>query len=295
MHGASSRSGLRARAWCSALAVLVCALVLSVASARALQLQRLHVTSFTLTSDVPRARLEEPFHLIVSLHVRENVPEIDNLDLPDFFGVEELGDERHLSAGANGTDYREVLTLVAHQTGSIQFTPATLAAIDARDGKPKRFLTNNLTLQVTGGIAQVSRAVGGALVSLLRVVALLLALGVVALIFMRRRAAIPVDPPAPIEAPPQSPRSPQDGARDALALLRVERNRPSVLALRRELWAIVGAREGETLADALRHCPDHDTSTRAVLRTAERAAFINDAYLQTSIEDVIDVTERYLQ
>ncbi|MGZ6246678.1 MAG: hypothetical protein ACXWNM_13000 [Vulcanimicrobiaceae bacterium] len=287
---------MRARAWSSALAALACSLLFSTAVAPALQLARLHVTSFTLGADVSRVRLEEPFHLIVSLHVTENVPRIDNLDLPDFFGVEELGDERHISSGPAGTDYREVLTLVAHQSGRIHFTPATLAAIDARDGKPKRFLSNDLTLQVVGGVAQVSHAIGNALATLLRVILVLLALGVVALIFVRRRSAAPVPPPAPIARPDPPPvASPGARAGDALAVLRAERGRPEALALRRELWAIVGAREGETLADALRHPGAADAATRAVLRAAERAAFINDAHLQTAIDDLIEVTERFLE
>ena len=49
--------------------------------ARAEPLQRLTVTSFTLSADTAKPELEVPFHLIVSLHVRENVPEIGNITL----------------------------------------------------------------------------------------------------------------------------------------------------------------------------------------------------------------------
>lgn len=280
--------------------MLAVAALVTGGSAQALQLQRLHVTAFTLSADVARVRLEQPFHLLVQVHVTENVKKLDNLNLPDFFGVEELGDERALSAGRGGTDYREVLTLVAHQSGSLHFTPATLAAIDARDGRPKRFLSNDLTLQVTGGVSQVTRVIRADVTAALRVALVLLAILVaifIALRLSRSRPAAPAPEPLPVEVPPPTPAAPtaRERTRAALARLRSERDRPAAIVLRRELWASIGAREGETLADALAHPAAREPRIRGVLRAAERAAFVNDAYLQTAIDDLMDATERYLE
>lgn len=132
----------------AALAIALCALFPAVVGAA--PLQRLAVTSFTLTADTAKPELEVPFHLFVSLHVREAVPEIDNLNLPVLVDVELLGDSRATQAGPGGTDYRETITVVAHHTGTIALAPATLQVIDARDGKAKQYSTNPLTLQVTG-------------------------------------------------------------------------------------------------------------------------------------------------
>ena len=124
-------------------------------------LQRLTVTSFTLYAPTrPSRELEVPFHLIVSLHVRETVPEIDNIKLPVLVDVELLGDERATQAGPGGTDYRETITVVAHHTGKIALAPATLQAIDARDGKAKQYSTNPLTLQVVGATLRTRRHAG---------------------------------------------------------------------------------------------------------------------------------------
>jgi hypothetical protein len=288
---------LRARAWSRALGALVVTIMLGASRAQALPLQRLHVTSFALSSNAARVPLEQPFYVIVTLHVTENVAELPNITLPDFFGVEELGDERHTNSGAGGTDYREVLTLVAHQSGTIHFTRASLAAIDARDGKPKRFLSNELNVTVTGGVASARATVAGlrgALVSS-ALVALAFGLAIVALFGLRRPLlqAPPAPPVArPVDVPPAPPESPQERLRRALDALRTARSRPSALLVRRELWATIGAREGETLADALEHPGAALAGMHAALRAAERAAFINDAYLQTAIDELLDTMER---
>ncbi|MGH8163681.1 MAG: hypothetical protein ACREP1_05025, partial [Rhodanobacteraceae bacterium] len=167
-----------------ALAAVAGAAIVSASGASALQLQRLHVTTFTLTADVSRAQLERPFHLTVAIHVSEDVAQLQNVELPDFFGAEELGDEHHTIAGPGGTDYREVLTLVAHQSGTLHFTPATLAAIDARDGMPKRFLSNALTLAVGGGVAGLQNTASRAGAVILRLILLGIVIAV-AIAFVR--------------------------------------------------------------------------------------------------------------
>ena len=190
----------------AALAIALCALFPAVV--RAAPLQRLTVTSFTLTADTAKPELEVPFHLIVSLHVRETVPEIDNIDLPVLVDVELLGDTRATQAGPGGTDYRETITVVAHHTGKIALAPATLQVIDARDGKGKQYSTNPLNLQVVGAtIPTAPDEVTPALWNIARQLlgwVLIWAIGIGAIVLIvvllaRRR---PQAAPAPVGTPP---------------------------------------------------------------------------------------------
>ncbi len=89
--------------------------------------------------------------------MRERVAQITNLNLPLLADVELLGDERQTLSGRDGTQYREAITVVAHHAGSLAIAPATLQAIDARDGKPKQWYTNGLTLYV-GGVSALDTA-----------------------------------------------------------------------------------------------------------------------------------------
>ncbi|MHB8230394.1 MAG: hypothetical protein ACYDG0_06355, partial [Vulcanimicrobiaceae bacterium] len=141
-----------------ALALL---LLLPMGQARAQSLQRLDVTSFTLSSDTGAPQLERPFHLIIAVSVTESESRLDNLVLPSFFGLEELGDARRLVAGSNGTRYRETITVVAHRSGTIHVTPAYLDAVDARNGRPTRFISNALVLHVGGGLEAPAAAARG--------------------------------------------------------------------------------------------------------------------------------------
>jgi hypothetical protein len=123
----------------AALALSAVAVTATALSVSAQSLARLTVQSFVLSTDNPRPRLDVPFHLIVTLHVRERVTQIANLELPMLADLELLGDERETVSGTNGTQYRETITVVAHRAGPIAIAPATLQAIDARDGmKPVR-------------------------------------------------------------------------------------------------------------------------------------------------------------
>ena len=109
----------------------------------------------SLSADTSAGRKSTtPFHLIVTLHVRENVMRIDNLELPLLAELELLGDERETQSGSRGTQYRETITVVAHHAGTVAIAPATLQAIDARDGKPKQCYTNQLRLHVAGAPAR---------------------------------------------------------------------------------------------------------------------------------------------
>jgi hypothetical protein len=290
------------------LAIALCALFPAVV--RAAPLQRLTVTSFTLTADTPKPELEVPFHLIVSLHVREAVPEIDNLNLPVLVDVELLGDSRATQAGPGGTDYRETITVVAHHTGKIVLAPATLQVIDARDGKAKQYSTNPLTLDVTGAALAVpgpesqtvQEMLAGVWVVIRGLVVWIVGLGALVLLVVvlaRRRpqtVPAPVTPvaPAPAPRPVASPRSRRERLQDALTVLRADRNRPTAVRVRGVVWELIGASEGETLADVLCRPEAGDPRVAGVLRALERAAFTYDDDIPPAIDAACEALERFL-
>jgi hypothetical protein len=261
---------------------------------------RLAVQSFTLSSDSARPRVDEPFHLIVALRVRQRLDQVANLQLPMLADVELLGDERQTVSTPNGTQYRETITVVAHRVGAITFAPATLQAIDARDGKPKQWFTNGLTVYVSGVSAPALRQEAGLMLQ--RVAAalrlLLWALGVAAIVavivvVLRRRprpiavTVIPPEPPPPILA-----RSRGEQFEDALTVLRAERTRASAVVVRTAIWRMLGAGDGETLGDVLRRPESADPVMRGLLIALERSAFTYDGDLRGAIEDACAALER---
>jgi hypothetical protein len=289
----------------AALAIALCALVPAVA--RAAPLQRLTVTSFTLSADTAKPELEVPFHLIVSLHVRETVPEIDNINLPVLVDVELLGDTRATQAGPGGTDYRETITVVAHHTGKIALAPATLQVIDARDGKAKQYSTNSLNLEVVGATIpttpdEVSPAIwnigrqllGWLLIWAIGIGAIVL---IVVLLARRRPQAAPAPvgtPPPPAPRPAMPMRTRRERLQDALTVLRADRNRPTAVRVRAVVWELIGASEGETLADVLRRPEAADPRMAGVLRALERAAFTYDDDVAPAIDAACEALERFL-
>jgi len=226
--------------------------------------------------------------------------------------LELLGDEREMTTGVSGTQYRESITVVAHDAGTIALAPATLQAIDARDGKAKEWFTNSLTLYVTGAPSRALNAgwhaLLAAMLAVLRFVAWLLAwvlgIGCAAMILLllirRRRRAVqslnltPAVPPAPPPAPALR-RSRRQQAHDALTVLRAERSRPAAIAVRGAIWRMVGASEGETLADVLRRADARDATTRALLIALERSAFTYDADFSAAVDDACSALERFIE
>ncbi len=276
-------------------------------TSRAQALQRLTVLSFTLSADTRNPQIEVPFHLIVQLRVRERISEIDNLELPILAELELLGDERRIESGPAGTLYRETITVVAHHGGAIALAPATLQAIDARDGKPKQWFTNQLTLQVAGPRLEPLQSAAGALrtawvvalralVWLAWIAGTLCAIAVLIFIFRRRPTPVmPVQTSQPPASPPViPPRSRRDQLQDALSVLRAEPTRTTAVRARALLWRMVGASDGETLADVLRRPEAADARMRELLRALERAAFTYDDDLTNAIHDACTTLERYL-
>jgi hypothetical protein len=211
--------------------------------------------------------------------------------LPSFSSAEELGDERVLSSGPQGTVYRETLRLVAHARGPLTIGSAYFDAIDARDGKPKRFISNDLRLQVEGGpLLDVWGTLLAIVRTLIELILLAAAIFVVISVF-RRRPAPKVEPGPIVSQPVVVPPSPHDVLRERLEDLRVRRDRGSVLRVRAALWNMLGARDGETLADVLRRPQAHESRTRSLLLLVERAAFIEDERLHEAIDAVLSERE----
>lgn len=270
-----------------------------VTQVRAQSLQRLTVTAFTLSADTAHPQFEVPFHLIVALHVRERVREIDNLDLPILAELELLGDVRAVKATRSGSDYRETITVVAHHTGTIAIAPATLQAVDARDGKAKEYFTNPLRLHVAGGplepLQDAGSAFGTAVRWLVWLALWLVGIGALVLVVVlvaRRRPAerIVIAPPvAPAEL---APRSRTDVFEDALLVLRADASRASAVRARAAVWASLGANAGETLADVLHRPQARVPATRGVLIALERAAFTHDDDLRAAIDDACAALQR---
>lgn len=280
----------------AALAALLA--VLPVAPAPGQVLQRLTVQSFELSADTTSPRIETPFHLIVSLRVRQRVAQIANLNLPLLAQLELLGDERVTTSSANGTQYRETITVVAHDAGAVAIEPATLQAIDASDGKPKEWFTNTLTLHVGG--PPPAKVLGAALGAGLRIVLWLVlwVIGIACIVFIailllrRRRPVVVVA--APPQPPPMRVRSQREQAQDALAVLRKERTRAAAVVVRGAIWRMVGASDGETLGDVLRRTDSRDEMMRGLLIALERSAFTYDQDLQAAIEDACSALERFV-
>lgn len=283
---------------------MLCLAAATPAVAGAQSLQRLTVQSFVLTADTAAPRIETPFHLIVTLRVRERVTQIYNLDLPILAQLELLGDERATSTGPHGTQYRETITVVAHNGGPLAIAPATLQAIDARDGKAKEWYTNALALHVSGGTSQtVGRSASAAFAAvrgLVRFFFMLLvwvlavgSLAALVVLLFRRRPAVKA-PPAPPATPPLPARSRRQEAQDALLVLRAQRSRQAAVAVRASIWRMAGASDGETLSDVLRRPGCGQEPMRGLLIALERSAFTFDDDLRAAIDDACSALERYI-
>jgi hypothetical protein len=283
--------------------VLCAALALSAfatpAATRAQPLQRVTVTQFRLTANTTTPKLEEPFRLVITVHVRERINDLEDLDLPILAALEILGDERTLSSDSGGTTYTETIDAVAHHTGRITIDPAILDVIDARDGRPKQYESNPLVLVVGAAPLAPLNNAGSAIVPLLRaltrimltILTVIAFIAVVILLF-RRPARAPVAAGPAVEPMLEPPCDPRARLRDALATLRVERTRATAMRVRAVARGLVGAGETETLGDVLRRPGANDPSMRALLISLERAGFTYDVDLQPAIDAAIAQLER---
>jgi len=289
----------------AALAVaLACAIGLCALAARAQALQRLTVQSFALNADTGAPRVDIPFHLVVTLRVRQRVARIDNLELPMLAELELLGDERRLQSGPQGTLYSEIVTVVAHHGGTLTIGPALLQAVDARDRRAKQYSTNGLTLQIAGappsfgGVEEAAQRFSSAAFRLALIAfGIACAIAVIGFVVVRRRspvAAVVEDVPyEPIASRP--PRSMDDELRDALRVLRAEPSQANAVLVRALVWNMLGADAGRTLTDVLQ-CPEaSEPAMRDVLRALERAAFTYAGDVPAALDNARGALERYLE
>jgi hypothetical protein len=288
------------------VAILFCLLAAVVQFALGQTLARLTVESFELGADTMSPKIDVPFHLVLTLRVHERVAEVQNINLPILAELELLGDERVTASHPHGTLYRETITVVAHNAGAVTIAPATLLAIDARDGKAKEWYTNSLRLRVVGSSSNVLRNGGRALFAasaaalrlLLWLLLWILGIGciaVIVLLLVRRRGRLPEPSPKPAPSARSFPeRSQREQAQDALAVLGAQRSRAAAVAVRTAIWGMVGASDGETLGDVLQR-PDARAGTmRQLLIALERSAFTHDDDLRAAIEDACSALERYI-
>jgi hypothetical protein len=256
-------------------------------AAHAELLQRLHVDDFKMAADTRHPEVGVPFHVTLTVHVREPITRLQYLSLPTFFGLESLGERHRVARSRNGGSiYQETLTLVARTPGPTAIGSAYLDAVDLRDSKTKRFISNNLILNVIGKPLPNPRATAGAM--LLGILALLLlaaGLFIAWKVYRRKRPAVTAFETAPRTE--KAPPVPLIGLDEALARLRTRRDRSSVLRVREALWSAAGANPGETLGDVLQREGAHGDGLGRMLVAFECAAFVNDTRLQQAIDDAL--------
>jgi hypothetical protein len=235
----------------------------------------------------------EPFHITIGTHVDERVVELDNLTLPDLSGFESLGDERRCVASGTGSECMEIVTLDATVAGRRTIAGATLDAIDARNGKPSRFTTDAVTIDVTGAAPDpVGDTISNFLFGAIRgaIVFVLVVVGVFALIWgfaSRRRTSMPPPPPAvpyvPVAQPPPDPLA---RFRELVDELARDPSRANVRKVRDAMRASVGARDEETFGDlAARHAAE--PAVLDALGAVERAAFCEDDRVADAAREAI--------
>jgi hypothetical protein len=285
------------RARVAALA-FVAALVSSGGSARAQTYATLHVRSFTMSVDRASVAVGEPFHLTIAAHVDERVVQLDNLTLPDLSGFESLGDERRCVASATGSDCVEIVSLSPTIAGRRTIPGATLDAIDGRNGKPSRFTTDAIVLDVSGPPGD---PLGDGITSFFfgairaGVVFVLVVIGVFALIWgfaSRRRSPSAVGPLASAYvAPVEAAADPFARYRELVDALAREPSRANVLRVREAMRAGMFARDEETYGDLVARGAADPTVLDA-LRAVERAAFCEDDRVADAAREALPFLNR---
>ena len=272
----------------SALAAIV---VADVASAQ--ELATLHVRDFSLSADRTGVRVGEPFHITITARLGERLTALDNVTLPNLSGFEEIGDERRCSDESSGSTCIETLTLEPTQPGDQTIGAATLSAIDARTGRPSRFITGTLAIRVAGSGpfgGDVRDSLYGLAEGLLRfaLIALLLLLAAAALWWGYRRR--PAREPA-LASQPGTPAvrmgEPPAGFGSLVAALAAEPTRERVFAVRQALRERANAREDETLADLVRRRALPDGPAVVALAAVERASFCEETRLPEAIAEAL--------
>ncbi len=252
--------------------------------AAAQQLARLHVRAFTLAADPVNLNVGDTMRLRIVTRVDENLFELDNVTLPDLSGFESLGDERRCASGNRGTQCIEIMTLAPTAPGDLTIGPATLEAVDARNGRPSRFATNSVRVHVAPVAGTFAGSVFDAVLKPLGILVLVAALAYAFLRFSSRRASRPALP-APVVVPPPPPTAEPPALEAMVDALAARPTRSNVLAVRGELRRRVGALERETLADlTARNAARGERNLAEALRAVEFAAFADEARLAGAID-----------
>ena len=268
---------------------LALAFAVIVAPARAQSLARLHVAAFAMSIDRSSARVGEPLHLSIAARLGEPLTALDDVTLPDLAAFDELGDERRCTASTIGSTCVETIALAARRGGILTIAPAELDAIDARNGRASRFLTNAVTVRIEGGAAgdgvrdTIDDLAGVFLRGTLVVVVVLgAALALVWAIGRRRPGPAAAPALAPIEAPVDA----DARYRNLVRELEREPTRERARAVRDALRSRAGARDDETLGDLVSRGAI-PPGARASAFALERAAFCEDERVDDAIRAVL--------
>jgi hypothetical protein len=270
----------------------------------------LHVRAFTMSADHRTLRVGDKLHIVVDLQVDETVAQCTNVLLPDFYGFDSLGDERRTYTRPAGSDCSEIVTLSPTVAGWRTIAPATLDAVDANTSQPSHFSTNTVTVDVLDAPLQTGTILRNTLVQMLKAVIILLLMTIVGVgVYwgfrrtlpgfgaVRRIARQPMQPAeeeaAEASAPPAPPLDESARWAAVAAALSAQPTRQSVLAVRTILRDRVRAREDEVFGELLaRVASTTDPALLDVMRTIERAAFIDDANLPATVRDAVRALER---
>ncbi len=256
-------------------------LALGAAAVPAQAYPTLHVIA--LSQRVDRGWVEPGgvFHVTIHVKIAQRRDRLDELILGSFDDCEIISNETIRTALPDGTDFVERLAVQALAPGAATISPAYIDALDPSIGKPMRFSSNAVRVEVRGAALA---AAPHATFSLRRLVlaativaGLFAAAFVLYVLFVRRRrvpAKAPAAPVAVVTTPPPAPLpAPGERLSRAAHAFRTERAPATLMALRAVLFELAGVGAGATLVDALRATGGRDAHLRAALLAAEDAAF----------------------
>jgi hypothetical protein len=285
--------------------LLLAVLGLSPGFARAQQLQQLTIPLLTMRVDRTRAAVGEPFRLTIHAHMRESLTHFDNLMLPSLPDFETVSHETHFEPADGGTDFTEVLTLVAKRAGDFAIPPVSIDAVNGQTLRPSRFTaTDQIVVHV--GPADGSRASPAqisaryASIAVISLLIAFLAFRIGGALFnwmvdlLRTMRARPLASPPARERPalPSGSETPLQRLRLAVTALRHDPSKASAEEARSALRRVLGASEEETMSDIIRRLSlsDRDLVGQA-LRAAERAAFIDANFRRSAIDEALPILE----
>ena len=254
------------------------------AGAAAQSYPALHVIALSQRSDRSSVAPNGVFHVTIHAKIAGRRERLDELILGSFENCEIISNETVRTVVPDGTDFIERLTVQALAPGEAAISPAYIDAQDPAIGKPMRFSSNPIRVEVTGpaplesGLRAVAATARRLLFAFALVAGFIAAVFVLGVIFVRGRKRRPAPPPKPVRVhEPIAPVAPTSTANERLLRAaddyRRDRSDASLAAVRSELFGLAGVARGTTLVDALRALGDRDRPLRSALLAAERAAF----------------------